>query len=67
MCYQKSKLISEYYISNANIWEYKFELNITNEILKKHFSKECTNLGAGKTPLALPDPIHNTCVWGAKK
>ena len=31
-----------------------------------YFSKECTNLAARKIPVALPDPIHNTCVWGAK-
>ena len=24
-------------------------------------------LTAGKNPVALPDTIHNTCVWGAKK
>ena len=33
---------------------------------KKNFSKECTKLGAGKTPVALPDPIHNT-VYGVLK
>ena len=37
-------------------------VNITTEILKIYFSKECTNLTAGKNPVALPDPtVHNTC------
>ena len=31
-------------------------------------AKECTtNLTAGKNPVALPDTIHNKCVWGAKR
>ena len=34
---------------------------------KKYFGKECTNLTAEKNPVALPDTIHNTCVWAAKK
>ena len=27
---------------------------------EKNFSKECTNLPAEKTPVALPDPMHYT-------
>ena len=46
----------------------KLKFNITTE-KKKKIGKECTNLTAGKNPVALPDTItiHNTCVWGAKK
>ena len=50
-------------IGNGSVWIQFHNWNLKNISVKN----ACTNLGAGKTPVALPDPIHNTCVWGAKK
>ena len=35
--------------------------------LKKYFSKDTVISAPEKNLVALPDPIHNTCVWAAKK
>ena len=67
MCYQKSKTNIWILISNTNIWECKVEFNITTEIKKNILVKKALISAPEKTALALPDPIHNTCVWQAKK
>ena len=50
-------------VSNSNIWQCKLEFKITTEMLKNISGKVCTNLTARKNPVALPDTIHNACVW----